>query len=59
VAARSPIPRQSDIIEATERLKGVLADVSLDAFENDCSGHGSSSAVLRSFPKLAVIFQMI
>jgi uncharacterized protein with HEPN domain len=35
VAARSLIPRLTDIIEAIERLNGVLADVSLEAFEND------------------------
>jgi len=35
VNARSLIPRLSDILEAIERLNGVLADVSLDAFEND------------------------
>jgi uncharacterized protein with HEPN domain len=35
VIARSLIPRLSDIIEAIERINGVLADVSLDAFEND------------------------
>jgi uncharacterized protein with HEPN domain len=35
VIPRSLIPRLSDIIEAIERLNGVLADVSLDAFEKD------------------------
>jgi len=35
VAARSLIPRLTDIIEAIERVNGVLADVSLEAFEND------------------------
>jgi uncharacterized protein with HEPN domain len=35
VIARSLIPRLSDILEAIERVNGVLADVSLDAFEND------------------------
>ena len=33
--ARSLIPRLTDIIEAIERVNGVLADVSLEAFEND------------------------
>lgn len=35
MVARSLIPRLSDIIEAIERVNGVLEDVSLDAFEND------------------------
>jgi uncharacterized protein with HEPN domain len=35
VTARSLIPRLTDIIEAIERVHGVLADVSLEAFEND------------------------
>jgi uncharacterized protein with HEPN domain len=35
VIARSLIPRLSDMIEAIERVNAVLADVSLDAFEND------------------------
>jgi uncharacterized protein with HEPN domain len=35
VVARSLIPRLTDIIEAIERVNGVLADVSLEAFEND------------------------
>jgi uncharacterized protein with HEPN domain len=35
VASRSLIPRLTDIIEAIERVNGVLADVSLEAFEND------------------------
>ncbi|WP_312012395.1 HepT-like ribonuclease domain-containing protein [Bradyrhizobium sp. AUGA SZCCT0182] len=33
--ARSLIPRLTDIIEVIERVNGVLADVSLEAFEND------------------------
>ena len=33
--ARSPIPRLTDIIEAIERVHGVLRDTSLEAFEND------------------------
>ena len=35
MVARSLIPRLTDIIEAIERINGVLADVSLEAFEND------------------------
>jgi hypothetical protein len=35
VIARSLIPRLTDIIEAIERVNGVLADVSLETFEND------------------------
>jgi uncharacterized protein with HEPN domain len=35
VIARSLIPRLTDIIEAVERINGVLANVSLEAFEND------------------------
>ncbi len=35
MAARSLIPRLTDIIEAIERVNGVLANVSLEAFEND------------------------
>ena len=33
--ARSLIPRLTDIIEAVKRINGVLANVSLEAFEND------------------------
>ena len=33
--ARSLTPRLTDIIEAIERVNGVLADVSLEAFEKD------------------------
>ncbi len=33
--ARSPIPPLTDLIEAIERVNGILADVTLDAFEND------------------------
>ncbi len=33
--ARSLIPRLTDIIEAIERIHGVLEAVSLEAFEND------------------------
>jgi hypothetical protein len=36
VIARSLIPRLADIIEAIERVNGVLADVSLETFESDC-----------------------
>lgn len=35
MVARSLIPRLTDIIEAIERVNAVLADVSLEAFEND------------------------
>jgi uncharacterized protein with HEPN domain len=35
VITRSLIPRLTDIIEAIERVNGVLADVSLEAFEGD------------------------
>jgi uncharacterized protein with HEPN domain len=35
VAAHSLIPRLTDLIEAIERVNGVLADVPLEAFEND------------------------
>jgi uncharacterized protein with HEPN domain len=35
VIARSLIPRLADIVEAIERINVILADVSLDAFEND------------------------
>jgi uncharacterized protein with HEPN domain len=35
VTARSLIPRLTDIIEAIERVNGVLAGVSLEAFEDD------------------------
>jgi uncharacterized protein with HEPN domain len=35
VVARSLIPRLTDIIEAIERVNGVLADLSLEAFEDD------------------------
>ena len=35
MVARSLIPRLTDIVEAIERVNGVLADVSLESFEND------------------------
>lgn len=35
MAARSVIPRLTDIIEAIERVNSVLVDVSLEAFESD------------------------
>jgi uncharacterized protein with HEPN domain len=35
VVTRSLIPRLTDIIEAIERVNGVLGDVSLEAFEDD------------------------
>jgi hypothetical protein len=35
VAARSLIPPLTDIVEAIERIRGVLGDSSLDAFEAD------------------------
>ena len=33
--ARSLIPRLTDIIEAIERIRGVLENISLEMFEND------------------------
>ncbi len=35
MAARSLIPRLTDIIEAIERIHAVLRDISLDVFESD------------------------
>ena len=35
MAARSLIPRLTDIVEAIERIRGVLGDMSLEAFEAD------------------------
>src|SRR6202022_2833412 len=35
VAARSLIPRLTDIVEAIDRIHSVLGDMSLEAFEND------------------------
>ena len=35
MAARSLIPRLTDMIEAIERVRDLLADLSLDAFEAD------------------------
>jgi hypothetical protein len=35
VTANSLIPRLKDIIEAIERIRGVLGDTPLDVFEND------------------------
>jgi uncharacterized protein with HEPN domain len=35
VIKRSLIPRLTDIIEAIERINGVVGDISLEAFEND------------------------
>lgn len=35
MVARSLIPRLTDIVEATERVRDVLGDLSLEAFEGD------------------------
>jgi uncharacterized protein with HEPN domain len=35
VSARSLVPRLTDIIEAIERIRGVLEAISLETFEND------------------------
>ena len=35
MVARSPVPRLADIVEAIERIRGVLGGTSLEAFEND------------------------
>lgn len=35
MVARSLIPRLTDIVEAIERVNAVLADMSLEVFEND------------------------
>ena len=35
MAARSLVPRLTDIIEAIERIQGVLSDTSLEVFEAD------------------------
>ena len=35
MVTRSLIPRLTDIIEAIERVNGILTNVSLEAFEND------------------------
>ena len=35
MAARSLVPRLTDIVEAIERIHGVLENISLEAFETD------------------------
>jgi uncharacterized protein with HEPN domain len=35
VVARSLIPRLTDVVEAIERIHGVLENISLEAFETD------------------------
>jgi uncharacterized protein with HEPN domain len=35
VAVRSLIPRLTDIVEAIERIQGILGDLSLEVFESD------------------------
>ncbi len=35
MAVRPLIPRLTDIVEASERVRAVLGDVSIDVFEND------------------------
>ena len=35
MAARSLIPRLTDIVEAIERIHGVLENISVEAFETD------------------------
>jgi len=35
MVARSPVPRLADIVEAIERIRGMLGGTSLESFEND------------------------
>ena len=35
MVARSSIPRLTDVVEAIERIHGVLENISLEAFETD------------------------
>jgi hypothetical protein len=58
VNARSLIPRLTDIIEAIERIRGVLENISLEMFENIGSGNGLSSAASRLFQKPVAISPM-
>ena len=48
-------PRLADIVEAIERIRGVLDGITLEDFEQIGKSAGWSSAALRLFPKLADI----
>jgi hypothetical protein len=58
VALRSPVPRLTDIVEAIERIHGVLGGVSLKLSRTIGSGSGWWSAVSKSFPKPAATCPM-
>jgi hypothetical protein len=53
VTTRSFIPRLTDIVEAIERVRGVLGDTALEGFEADWQSNGWSSAASKSSPKQA------
>jgi hypothetical protein len=55
---RSLIPRLTDIIEAIERVSGVLVNVSLEAFENDWQRQWLVERGVEIFPRPAAISRM-
>jgi uncharacterized protein with HEPN domain len=55
MADHTLIPRLTDIIEAIERIRSVVTDVTLDAFETDWQKRWLVERVSRSYPRRAVI----
>ena len=55
MSARSLIPRLTDIVEAIERVRDVLGDVPLEAFEADWRKQWLVERGVESCPKQAVI----
>ena len=47
MTARSLIPRLTDIVEAIERVRGVLGDTALEGFEADWQQQHDALAILR------------
>jgi uncharacterized protein with HEPN domain len=55
MAARSLVPRLTDIIEAIERIHVVLENITLEAFESDWQRQWLVERALRLFPRRAGI----
>ncbi len=50
---RSATPHLDDIIEAIERVRQVIGDMPLAAFETDCKNNGWYNGASRSSPRPA------
>jgi uncharacterized protein with HEPN domain len=55
MAPRSAVLRLTDIIEAIERVRNVMGDSTLEAFEADWQKQWLIERALRSFPRRAAI----